>query len=127
MGKKGKKGKGVIGDAPVKTGKDQAEGDKLAEASPPEKELGEKNLDDFLNDWDNDESDGGGESGDSEGEDSDGDKEVEGDEEEEEEEGEDEEEEEQSKPAKNKSKTGAKDQKNYISKLKRRIRNFLSS
>ena len=71
MGKKGKKGKGVSGDAPVETGKDQAEGDKLGEASPPEKELGEKNLDDFLNDWDNDESDGDNEGGDSEGEESD--------------------------------------------------------
>jgi len=126
MGKKGKKGKGVSGDAPVETGKDQAEGDKLGEASPPEKELGEKNLDDFLNDWDNDESDGDGEGGDSDGEDSDGGEKEEGDEEdeEEEEEGEDEEEEEQSKPAKNKSKTGAKDQKNYISKLKEKDPEF---
>ena len=122
MGKKGKKGKGVSGDAPVKTGKDQAEGGKLGEASPPEKELGEKNLDDFLNDWDNDESDGDGEGGDSEGEDSDGGEEEERDEEEEE--GEDEEKEEQSKPAKNKSKTGAKDQKNYISKLKEKDPEF---
>merc|ERR1719305_390252 len=83
----------------------------------PEKELGEKNLDDFLNDWDDEESDGDDEGGDSEGEDSDGG--------EEEEEGENEEEkEEETKVAKNKSKTGAKDQKNYISKLKEKDPEF---
>jgi len=133
MGKKGKKGKGGSDGGPVETGQGE-EKVKLEEVKAknhPEKELGEKNLDDFLNDWDNDESDGDDEGGNSEGEDSDGgaeeeeeeDENEDDDEEEDDEEGE-EEKEEQIKPAKNKSKTGAKDQKNYISKLKEKDPEF---
>ena len=114
MGKKGKRG---TDGAAVKTGKGNKVEEEVNPENQPEKELGEKNLDDFLNDWDDDESDGDDEGGDSEGEDSDVG--------EEEEEGENEEEkEEESKPAKNKSKTGAKDQKNYISKLKEKDPEF---
>ena len=145
----GKKGKGRSDGVAVKTD----EGNKVEEKTGKvekdnkvvklEKELGEKNLDDFLNDWDDDdESDGDDEGGDSEGEEeSDGDEEEDENEEEEEDENEEEEEdvneeeevdeneeeeeeEEKSKPAKNKSKTGAKDQKNYISKLKEKDPEF---
>merc|ERR1719350_2691150 len=114
MGKKGKRGSD---GAALKTGKGNKVEEEVKPENQPQKELGEKNLEDFLNNWGDDESDGDDEGGDSEGEDSDGG--------EEEEESENEEEkEEESKPAKNKSKTGAKDQKNYISKLKEKDPEF---
>jgi len=113
MGKKGKKGSD---GAAVKTGKGNKAEEEVKPDNQPEKELSEKNLDDFLNDWDNDESDGDDEGGDSDGEDSDGEEEAESENEEEKEE--------ENKPPKNKSKTGAKDQKNYISKLKEKDPEF---
>ena len=61
MGKKGKKGKAKsVDEASVSTGQKKEEkvaSSEVEKQAQPEKELGEKNLDDFLNDWDNNESD----------------------------------------------------------------------
>ena len=140
MGKKGKKGKAKsVDEASVSTGQKMEEKVVSLEAemqAQPEKELGEKNLDDFLNDWDNNESDDEEESddvmedeGEAEVDDGDEDEEEDDDGEEEsdesdEDEDEAEEEEMRDEPVKKKTKTGAKDQKNYISKLKEKDPEF---
>merc|ERR1712013_337082 len=122
-GKKGKKGKAKSVD--VSTGLKKEEkvvSSEVEKQGQPEKELGEKNLDDFLNDWDNNESDDEMEDeGEAEVNDGDDDEEEDDDgEEESNESDEDEAEEEEKKDeqVKKKTKTGAKGQKNYISKLK---------
>jgi len=135
MGKKGKKGKAKSVD--VSTGLKKEEkvvSSEVEKQGQPEKELGEKNLDDFLNDWDNNESDDEEESddvmedeGEAEVNDGDDDEEEDDDgEEESDESDEDEAEEEEKKDeqVKKKTKTGAKDQKNYISKLKEKDPEF---
>merc|ERR1712013_416528 len=134
-GKKGKKGKAKSVD--VSTGLKKEEkvvSSEVEKQGQPEKELGEKNLDDFLNDWDNNESDDEEESddvmedeGEAEVNDGDDDEEEDDDgEEESDESDEDEAEEEEKKDeqVKKKTKTGAKDQKNYISKLKEKDPEF---
>ena len=138
MGKKGKKGKAKnVDEASVSKGQKKEEkvvSSEVEMQAQPEKELGEKNLDDFLNDWDNNESDDEEESDvmEDEGEaavDGDDDEEEDNDGEEEsdesdEDEDEAEEEEKKDEPVKKKTKTGAKDQKNYISKLKEKDPEF---
>ena len=119
MGKKGKgRGMGAVG----KVDEEQEKGGKMQEVvkvnDQSKTELGDKNLDEFLNDWDNEESDGddeGGDSEDSDGEEEDG---------EESDEDEEESNEDEVEPKNSKSKTGAKDQKNYISRLKEKDPEF---
>jgi len=110
MGKKGK------------VDEEQEKGGKMQEVvkvnDQSKTELGDKNLDEFLNDWDDEESDGddeGGDSEDSDGEEEDG---------EESDEDEEESNEDEVEPKNSKSKTGAKDQKNYISRLKEKDPEF---
>ena len=133
MGKKGKKGKAKsVDEASVSTGQKKEEkvvSSEVKKQGQPEKELGEKNLDDFLNDWDNNESDDEEESDDEgEAEVNDGDDDEEedddGEEESDESDGDEAEEEKKDEPVKKKTKTGAKDQKNYISKLKEKDPEF---